>query len=68
MSHCRYTMVLAQAVVFILMFGFSIFLLTQTSTSYQVPRNILTLTTVVSSNLVAGAVYGSILMVVLVKL
>ena len=61
-------MVLAQAVVFILMFGFSIFLLTQTSTSYQVPRNILTLTTVVSSNLVAGAVYGSILMVVLVKL
>ena len=68
MSHCRYTMVLAQAVVFILMFGFSIFLLTQTSTSYQVPRNILTLTTVVSSNLVAGAVYGTILMVVLVKL
>lgn len=68
MSHCRYTMVLAQAVVFILMFGFSIFLLTQTSPSYQVPRNILTLTTVVSSNLVAGAVYGSILMVVLVKL
>lgn len=61
-------MVLAQAVVFILMFGFSIFLLTQTSPSYQVPRNILTLTTVVSSNLVAGAVYGSILMVVLVKL
>ena len=68
MSHCRYTMVLAQAVVFILMFGFSIFLLTQTSPSYQVPRNILTLTTVVSSNLVAGAVYGTILMVVLVKL
>ena len=68
MSHCRYTMVLAQAAVFILMFGFIIFLLTQTSTSYQVPRNILTLTTVVSSNLVAGAVYGSILMVVLVKL
>ena len=61
-------MVLAQAVVFILMFGFSIFLLTQTSPSYQVPRNILTLTTVVSSNLVAGAVYGTILMVVLVKL
>ena len=68
MFHCRYTMVLAQAVVFVLMFGFSIFLLTQTSPSYQVPRNILTLTTVVSSNLVAGAVYGSILMVVLVKL